>query len=535
MTVTARPTATAYVSTAMARAVVDYVRERHYHPHDGAVGVRGRMAKPEVAFDHAGTPVRMIFGESALAVRETLLGRRPGEWLVIVTDRDEADLGAGVLAHFVGQQLRSPDPWQAVRQRFGATAIDAQLVAGPGHREIAVGLLESLPLTPWPAAPAGVLTRDHAFGVVARSLLDLPQGPIDLVSVLGWTTRPSVTADLAELRRRGGDPLTDAVTRWIGAASGEASAVVTSMLASGRPADLVPLGLVVGFLAAAQSERQAAELALARLAHRWSGVPERAVRLLGQPAATVTATLLTDARRRADAERAIAQADALVREAQAEDLAAASPLLHSGLTRRFRILAELLEHDSSPLPEVESAWIGLRQHALTEGDPRTGAFEAAVRLARWLQGDARVPTPRGLASLARRQLDSDGWVDAAVNDAAAGVGDDDLADRWVRFCSAPRSSATPTTLSSRPHSAQREPRPSRWVRSSTATPGRRIRWSGCCPTSSSRWRGRVRSCCWSSTDSAPAWPSRSSTTCSTGRVRAGPSSSCRGRRDGPQV
>ena len=417
---------TTYVSTAMARAVIDYVRDRRYQPHDGAVGVRGRLAKDEVSFEHAGTPVRMIFGESALAVRETLLDRRPGEWLVIVTDRDEADLGSGVVAHFIGQQLRSPDPWQAVGQRFGATAIDAQLVAGAGHREIAIGLLEALPLTDWPAAPAGVLTRDHAFGVAARSLLDLPEGPIDLVSVLGWTTRPTVTADLAELRRLGGDALTDAVIRWIAAATGEASPVVTAMLTAGRPADLVPLGLVVSFLVAEPTARPAADLALARLSHRWSGVPDRAVRLLGQPAVTVTATLWTDARRRTDAERAIAVADALVREGQAEDLAAASPLLPAGLTRRFRMLAELLQRAAPPLPEVEKAWAGLRQHLLAEGDPRTRAFEAAVRLTRWLETDGQEPPPQGLAALARRQLDSDGWVDAAVNDATAGAGDDQL-------------------------------------------------------------------------------------------------------------
>lgn len=410
----------------MARGVIDYVKDRRYHSRDGAVGVRGRMAKDEVQFEHAGTPVRMIFGESALAVREILLDRRPEEWLVIVTERDEADLGAGVLAHFVGQQLRSPDPWQAVQQKFSATSIDAQLVTVSGHREIAIGLLESLQPADCSAAPAGVLTRDHAFGAVARSRLDLPAGPLDLVSVLGWSTRPSVTTDLAELRRLGGDALTDAVIRWIASASGEASAAVAAMLGAGRPADLVPLGLVVGFLTEEISRPEDARLAQARLSHRWAGVPDEAIHVLGPPAATVTATLLTDARRRGDAERALALAEALVREAQAEDLAAASDLLPSGLTRRFRILAELLSRDSAPPKDVESAWRNLRQHGLAAGDPRAGAFEAAVRLNRWLQTDALELSPTGLGALARRQLDTDGWVDAAVNDAAAGTGDDQL-------------------------------------------------------------------------------------------------------------
>lgn len=441
MSVTTRPSTqnAAYVSPAMARGVIDYVKDRRYQSRDGAVGVRGRMAKDEVRFDYAGKPVRMIFGESALAVREILLNRRPDEWLVIVTERDEADLGAGVLAHFVGQQLRSPDPWQAVRQRFGATAIDAQLVAAPGHREIAIGLLECLPPTDWPAAPAGVLTRDHAFGAVARLRLDLADGPLDLVSVLGWSTRPAVTTDLAELRHLGGDALTDAVIRWISSASGEASAVVSALLSAGRPSDLVPLGLVVGFLTEETSRTEDARLAQARLSHRWAGAPDEAVRFLGPPASTVTATLLTDARRRGDAERALALAEAFVREAQAEDLAGTSDLLPSGLTRRFRILAELLTRESTPTTDVEFAWRNLRRHDLAAGDPRVGAFEAAVRLTRWLQTAALDSTPRGLAGLARRQLDTDGWVDAAVNDAAAGTDDDQLGQSLGRVLDRTRS------------------------------------------------------------------------------------------------
>lgn len=427
VTVTVQSTSAAVVSPAMVHALIDYVRSRRYDSDDGALGIRGRLATDELKFDYAGKPVRVVFGESALAVREALLSRRPDHWLVIVTERDEADLGAGVLSHFVGQQLRSPDPWQAVRQRFGAIAIDAQLLAGPGHREIAIGLLESMPATGWPAAPAGLLTRDHAFGSVARSLLDLPEGPIDLVSILGWTTRPSVTRQLAELRRVAADPLADAVVRWIGGAAGDASSVVTTLLSAGRPADIVPIGLVVGFLGGERSQRQLAEVALARISHHWSGASDEAVRLLGDPSVTVTATLLTDARRRADAERAITQADGLVREAQADDLASTSPLLRSGLAARFSVLADaLMKATATDQGAVERAWRALRQHLLSEGDVRMDAFEAAVRLTRWMASDAGEPAPAGLAALARRQLEVDGWVDAAVNDAAAGAGDDHL-------------------------------------------------------------------------------------------------------------
>lgn len=409
------------VSLAMARGVIDYVRERRYDSHDGAVAIRGRLASAETTFDHGGVAVRMVFGESVLAVREILLQRQADEWLVIVTDRDEADLGAGVLAHFVGQQLRSPDPWQSVRQRFGATSIDAQLIASPGHRDVAIGIMESLPTSDWPAAPAGVLTRDHAFGTVAQALLGLPDGALDLLKVLGWTMQPSLTGDIGELRRRGGDQLTDAVLGWVAASVGEASSAVRSLLLAGRPAELVPLGLVVGLLSGERSERAAANVAIARLSHRWSGVSDDAVTSLGSPAFTVTATMLADSSRRDKAERSLTLAETIVGEAQATDLAGSSPLLPEGLKRRFRELAEALE--SASLSRVEGAWVRLREHFLAESDPLIEAFEGSVRLTRWLATGAEEAAPAGLAALARRHLDADGWVDAAVNDTASGAGD----------------------------------------------------------------------------------------------------------------
>lgn len=415
----------AVVTPAMVRAVIDSAVERRYSSHDGALGIRGRLATTEHTFDYAGTAVRAVNCRSALAVREQLLTREPDRWLVVVTERGEDDLGAGVLAHLVGQRLRTPDPWQAVRQRFGATAVDAQLTAHPGHGVVALGLLEVMPSGGWTPAPAGLLTRDHAFGAVARRVLGFADGPVDLVAVLGWTTRTGATSALADLRSRGGDALADAVVGWIAGSAGRAGPLVQLLLSAGRAAELVPLGLVVAFLDADTDQQQASRLALARLQHRWTGVPTSAVQALGGPASTVTATLLTDARRRPNAQRTLAAADELVLEAQAEDLVARSPLLGSGLERRLAGLAEALRAD--PLhgqAEVESAWTTAGQHALAETDSRLAAFRAAVRLFRWLgdQGSDRSPSASStLAGLAHRHLVSDGWVDAAVNDAAAGA------------------------------------------------------------------------------------------------------------------
>ena len=53
------------------------------------------------------------------------------------------------------------------------------------------------------------------------------------------------------------------------------------------------------------------------------------------------------------------------------------------------------------------------------------AFQAAVRLWRWLQIPA-LPAAASVAERARHHLDHDGWADAAINDAATGVDDENL-------------------------------------------------------------------------------------------------------------
>lgn len=430
MTTVARSSHATVVSPAMVHAMIDYVLGQRYGSRDGVLGIRGRLAgEDRLITEHRGRPVEVSYAESALAAREVLLGWHPDRWSVLVTDRGEDDLGAGVLAHLIGQRLRSPDPWQAVRQRFGAVAVDVRLTSIPAQQGIAQGLLELMPAQGWPAAPAGMLTRDHAFGSVARTVLGLDASALDLVSVLGWTTRVDATRGLGELREAGGDALADAIVDWIADAAGEAAPAVRQLFRDGRPGDLVPLGLVVGFLHAENRHRHEAEVAVARLSSHLGGIGdgavEQAMRLIGPQAETVTATLLTDDRTRPDADRTIAAADGLIRAAGAEGLAERSDLLRTGLQRRLHRLADGLRAPMAAAEEIEDAWQAVLGHVLARVDPRLPVFEASVRLARWLQvvESSDTPVNNTLAALSRRQADTDGWVDAAVNDAAGGVDD----------------------------------------------------------------------------------------------------------------
>ena len=134
------------------RALLDQAAAKDYR--SGVLGVR---ARPEVAataeFRYHDVPVRVVPCVSALAVREALTGRARDQWLVVLTDRPEDDLGTGVLSHLLWHRLRTPDPWDAVRQRFAAKGIDPALVAMAGDREIATGLLAAVPPSGWAARP----------------------------------------------------------------------------------------------------------------------------------------------------------------------------------------------------------------------------------------------------------------------------------------------------------------------------------------------------------------------------------------------
>ncbi|MBB1516006.1 BREX-2 system phosphatase PglZ [Tessaracoccus sp. MC1679] len=418
--------ASAPVTPAIARAFVDYARQKNYSK--GVIGVRARPeATREASFQHGAQQVRIVPAGSALAIREAIRAADPDGWLVVVTDRSDADLGAGLLAHFLWQRLRHPDPWQAVQQAFAAHSVDARLLQLPNAREVASGLLELAPVDGWPPAPAGVLTRDHALASAARAELGLPPGPVDLIAVLHWSTDPGLPSQIARLRPRAGEATVDALLEWVADSSGEAKPVVASLLRSGTVTDLVPLGVAVDCLLAADA-RHDAELALARLQHRWGDVPRGALAAAGRLSRIVLSGLLGGRASTESARRLLAHADDLMAEAQAQHLAEGSRLLRSGLTRRLRALAAVLDRGAgADSAELGNAWARVTEHELVDDDVRVPPTRAAVRLARWLEAASSELAPEGLAGLAGRHLRVDAWVDSAVNDAETGVDEPVLA------------------------------------------------------------------------------------------------------------
>lgn len=455
MSLAATPRATVTVL----RGLIDEARRKDYR--HGVFGVRAQPVWTDAdVFVHDGVTVRVVPCVSTLAVREALLEHEPGTWLVVLTDRSEADLGPGLCAHLLWNRLRTSDPWAVLRQVFAATGIDPALTSAPDHRELGAALLTvaQQDAAPWPAAPAGILTRDHAFTAVSGRTLGVSAavGVPDAAAVLGWTTVPDAAARVAALRAAVGDLLADALLDWLAARTGAATGAVRAVLRSGDLRDVVPLGLVVGLLDGARGSAgpmaQTAEVGLARLEKRSgnAAVPPPAARSWGIDAAATVRQLSQDSARGADHERVLARADALLEEAGATLLAAHSLDLPSGLESRLGRLGDALraatthaagaaaEADAPRIAppaaaDVEAAWTAVTEHrGWGPGDPRHAPVLAAVRLTRWLATDTIVNRPglqaagAGVGGLTRRHVDDDAWVDSAIHDAERGVADPEL-------------------------------------------------------------------------------------------------------------
>ncbi|MDQ1293784.1 MAG: hypothetical protein QG608_1665 [Actinomycetota bacterium] len=459
-------TAATPVSASMVLALVDEARSPRFRYPSGIIGVRGVPDRTLTAdLTHEGQKVRVRPAPSALAAREILAEHQEGDWLVVVTDRDDDDLGAGLLAHFVWQRLRSPDPWEAVRGRFAATGIDPALTLQPAGRDLAAALLAATPPGGWPAAPAGVLTRAHALGSVACTHLGFDTRSTDVLGVLRWSMTADSVEALAALRSGVADLLADATLDWIAQRAGTACAPVRALLARGELADVVPVGIVLDLLTGENLRSglhaHRAQLALARLEEqRWGGTAPTtpALAALGRAATALLSDLVHDRRADAEIRRVLDRADAIIERVRAEPLVAGSDFLACGLRARFVALAEALRRAvapgtvpvpaavPAPVPEdsavdaVEAAWANVTAHRFAPFSPLRGPFEAAVRLVRRLAlpdsvlgpGPRLVPVPdqaeagARLGALARRYADHDAWVDTAIDDAFVGVDDPDL-------------------------------------------------------------------------------------------------------------
>lgn len=360
--------------------------------------------------------VRVGTAVSPLALRE-LLATYPDERLVVLTDVDERDLGVDLLSQTVRQRVNAVDLWDTVQAAFEvarAGRVEASL-ARDGEL-VAQALLTHAPATGWPTPASGVLTRDHALRSLAAELLRVPR-QLDAAGLLDWSRDPVAGLALHDLE----GSLRDLLVVWMLRHTGAGTRPVLDLAAAGNGTDAVALGLVAGVMWSAAGTGRAQgrlEQVLGRTlddqeARAWAQLSEGWVlrRLVTEPHAAVQVL--------EDAERLLAQMDAAA-------LVGTSPLLPGGLQERARTAASALPVAvTSPglqsLGAMETALKRLADHQLSPGSPNLETVTMAVRLVRWLAGDAYAPA-HAMEALSW-QVAEGGWVDRARQVVANGVSD----------------------------------------------------------------------------------------------------------------
>lgn len=372
-----------------------------------------------------GMEVRVADSSSVLGAMQACLDHRLAQGLLVLfTTRDERELGVDVCSLAIKHRRLPVHRWQIVLRRFGARDLDPRLRR---QRWVADGLLETEPPQGWPKLPGAVLDYDTALRQLARRRLNITGDALDATELLTLTP-----ADFAGLDRLRPDER-EGLEQWLAHSVGPAAVVLLALARAGHIADALPFGLVAGVLWDTRAN-DGADAALARVQGRAQG---RAEALLGagveptqviafaEASRGVVTRWLThadgvtpaDAEHRHRIEMVLHQADRLLVEFGAADLAERGELLDAGLRARLRALAvcvgTALDGRAESHAAMESALDRVVTHDLVSLRAEQVMHAVmAVRLARWLRDPA--PEPRTVADGVLHQVRDWGWVDRAV-------------------------------------------------------------------------------------------------------------------------
>ncbi|UIX35043.1 BREX-2 system phosphatase PglZ [Streptomyces sp. GQFP] len=429
-----------------------------------------------------GRRARIASGPSPLAVYELVLAHQaadaPGshtlvtgpDVLVVLTDREEAELGPDLLSKVHKQRVSAVNIWDVVREAFGADATDHWLSE---ENWAAEALLDATPPGGWPRLAGGTLSRREALAALAMRRLGIgrydpdrvPGGPtgadgLDVHALLRWTLQPGGPDRFLALRA----PERAGLARFLGEDDqvGLTGRALLALIGAEHGPDAVAFGLVCAALwrdtevpdtaggrrghrrtagraqAAAGGATVDAEDYRARgRAERWFGEEplahgealDRLTASFGRACEEFVSALLLTGRSEFDESAAAARrmsgaaldrAESLVRQFGAERAAQSSPVLAAGLEARFGAVGQALR-GGDPL-SISQAVSALDDHSLSaDTDPRTRIARArmAERLTRWLAGDPPASSENLAASIGRHVSET-GWVDLALEHIEAG-------------------------------------------------------------------------------------------------------------------
>ena len=380
------------------------------------------------------TRVLVRTGVSALAVREAIGARPSDDYLIVLTDRSDADLGLGIRAHCFDQRVVTLTMWVGVEQAFRARQVDSALRRKEWAAE---PLVVNAPAGGWPIAPAGVLTRDHALGCLAGAVLGLPARELDPSGILAWTLD---RRDTEGFRAQAPD-VQRGLIEWVTETIGPVAGLALRTVVQGRHVDALTIGIAADVLWA-PAGRAGHDLVAARVRlEPFTGMPDLSEGLARALADASRGALLRMAESRDPAlPGVLARAQELFADLGYPAGAELSDVLPAGFQARLRSLAgavrSFVAGDES-IAAVEAAFGQLAAHERAAGDPATAVARMAVRLTRWLATgeDAR---PTSLLDAMLRQARTDAWVDWAAADVWDGSTDPQVSVGWSALAVAVR-------------------------------------------------------------------------------------------------
>lgn len=416
------------------------------------------------------TTVRVAFASTTLALRYQVhaLAATRSEFSasVVLTPLEDSDIPLDVADQLTRRIVIRVDPSTRLKSLFSATKIRSGVLPNTADALRLVEYLSSSHSGKIRPAPAGTLDRQHlmrevirsVFGDVLTRLEDLLKWSIDASSGQRWAEAASRIPE-AVLR----DTLAE-LTRIIGPTSG----LVTDLLASHGPQDLLTFGIVAEMLlphpdldASFVGERREFRVLLGA-----AQIPtEDVLRDYAHAATTVAKTVGTSER---SVARAISAAEELVKSSSGfanPSLLVCSSLCHGGFSARAEALAQALD---APVATIDQSRAHLRYQALcahvqaTPVNTDRQAAEAALRLVAFHRRQAFV-VPSGLADWTRRYLKELSWYDAAVNHAWSGGTNQKLSNatrKIAQFGSSTRQGWGRTFAAETAHRAAQHPLPS---------------------------------------------------------------------------
>jgi hypothetical protein len=373
--------------------------------------------------------VRVVVCVSPLAVLEQItahLDAGDGSVLVVLTDREDSELGNGVLSQVLGQQVLTIEPWSLVMESFGAQRLDPRLVTEGWAAE---ALVDAMPPSGWPRLPGTVLNRDVALRHLAVRRLGLERlraaaGDLDVQTLLRWSALPGAAGSLGSLRAEERQGLVG----WLIELTGRAAMALFALAETGRGSDALALGLVCGALWAPAAQG-ATERSQGRVDQCFGDahLDDDVVRAFAGVAEEVVTGLLDDSAGSGlgavEAGRLVhavlERAEELLVQLGAEDAARYSDVLRSGFEHRVGAVARALRAwlDGGDRGGASAALAGavaaLDRHRLAGiHRHRVERAKMAQRLVQWL--DVVVEEPSSVGDGIGRQAAEWGWVDRAL-------------------------------------------------------------------------------------------------------------------------